>query len=293
MRSLSRNLRGALLILASAIGFGLMPILAIYAYGGGANVTTLLLFRFSIAAVVLFGCALWSGAELRIDKRQVLFLALLGGVLYTLQASTYLSSVHYITPSLAALILYTYPVMVGTLDVLLGAEVFRSRILLAGAVSLGGVAMILGVSGSAVNGIGVLLALSAAGIYTSYIMIGNRVVKQLPPLVVSAYVSLFAGLTMLVFGVATHQLDFGLTPVAWWAILGIAGFSTVIGILAFFRGLELVGSTLASILSTAEPLVTALLSALLWGERLSPMQMLGGAAVLLGATLAVTTSQQE
>jgi drug/metabolite transporter (DMT)-like permease len=52
----------------------------------------------------------------------------------------------------------------------------------------------------------------------------------------------------------------------------------------FFAGLQRVGPTTASIISTAEPVVTVLLAFLVFGELLGPVQLVGGALVL-GAVL--------
>jgi drug/metabolite transporter (DMT)-like permease len=48
----------------------------------------------------------------------------------------------------------------------------------------------------------------------------------------------------------------------------------------FFAGLSRVGPTTASILSTVEPLVTVMLASVVFGERLTPAQLAGGALVL-------------
>lgn len=50
------------------------------------------------------------------------------------------------------------------------------------------------------------------------------------------------------------------------------------------------GATTASILATLEPLVTVVLAALIFGERLSGAQ-LAGAAVMLGAVLVLTAQR--
>ncbi|UED78015.1 DMT family transporter [Brevibacillus sp. DP1.3A] len=71
-------------------------------------------------------------------------------------------------------------------------------------------------------------------------------------------------------------------------LLGIVVFSTVVAISFFFRGLQLIGSTKASVLSTLEPVVTFGFSAMLFGEAFSLLQLLGGCAVLVGAALIVS-----
>ena len=74
------------------------------------------------------------------------------------------------------------------------------------------------------------------------------------------------------------ELDFGADGWAW--IGAIALVSTVGAVLLFFAGLERVGPSAASILSTLEPVVTVALAAAAFGEALGAVQLAGGALVL-------------
>lgn len=264
-----------------------MPIFALYAYQGEVNVSTLLLLRFSLAAIIFFTYLKISRVKARITKSQLLSLFLLGGVLYTLQSSFYFSSLQYIPASLTALLLYTYPAFVALLSFIFDKEKLGTRMIGSIAISLAGLTMVLGTSFGEINLFGMLLALAAAITYSFYILLGNRVVRELPPPVTSAYVALFAALSFATIGTVTDGISFDFKPVAWAAILGVVLFSTLLAMFFFFRGLELIGSTKASILSTIEPLVTIGFSALLFHEWLTPLQAIGGIAVLIGAMLVV------
>jgi drug/metabolite transporter (DMT)-like permease len=55
----------------------------------------------------------------------------------------------------------------------------------------------------------------------------------------------------------------------------------MIAISLFLASLPRIGAARASLLSTLEPVVTVLLAAALLGDRLSPLQLLGGALVLV------------
>ena len=68
-------------------------------------------------------------------------------------------------------------------------------------------------------------------------------------------------------------------------LAAIAVISTVAAIGLFFAGLRRVGSTTASIVSTAEPLTTVLLASVVLGESLNTVQLLGGALVLAGVVV--------
>jgi drug/metabolite transporter (DMT)-like permease len=66
----------------------------------------------------------------------------------------------------------------------------------------------------------------------------------------------------------------------WLAIVTIALVSTVLAITLFFAGLERIGPTRASTLSTLEPVVTVTLAAIVLGETIAPVQLVGGALIL-------------
>lgn len=290
---MSQRYFGAVLIAISAFGFGLMPLFALYAYAGGATVGTVLALRFAITAAFFFTYLAWRKIPLALTRKQLWSLVILGGLCYMLQSHCYLSAVRFISPSLAALILYTYPIMVAILSFIMDRHPISSRSVAAIIISLSGVALMLGVSGDSIDSKGVFLAFTAAVVYSFYIVLGDRVVRELPFTVTSAFIALFAAASLFVVSLATGDLHFAFNCQAWLAILAIALFSTVIAMLAFFRGLEIVGSTQAAILSTTEPVVTVCLSALLLKERLTAWQLIGGLAVVLGATLAATAKQTD
>ena len=283
---------GVLLILLSAFGFGLMPIFAAYAYAGGVNVPTLLFLRFSLAAICFFSYLSWRGAALRLRRRELLPLLFLGSFLYTLQSTFYFSAVRYIPASLAALILYLYPVFVAGMAVWLEKEPLTLQLVLPAVLSLAGIAVVLGAPLAEMNGMGVSLAFGAAVVYSVYIILGRRVVSTVSPLVTSAYISTFAALSFLLFGLVDQSLQFAFSAATWTVIGGVVMFSTILTMAAFFAGMERIGATRASILSTVEPVITIGCSALLLGERLSWMQGVGALLVLLGAVWVVWQRQQ-
>lgn len=66
--------------------------------------------------------------------------------------------------------------------------------------------------------------------------------------------------------------------------------ATMLPVVTFLAGLERIGPTNAAVPSTLEPVVTVLLAALLLGEMLKPITLLGGALILLTVML-VTHSE--
>jgi len=107
----------------------------------------------------------------------------------------------------------------------------------------------------------------------------------MPPRVLSALVCTGAAASLSVGSVLLGELRPGELTAAGWRWLGcIAVICTVASISLFLAGLQRVGPTTASILATAEPLVTVLLAMLVLGEMLGPLQLLG-VVVMLGGVL--------
>lgn len=271
--------RGILLCLISATGFGLMAILAKEAYAVGMSVPTLLTGRFFFAS-----CALWAIVAVRrpvITRRGVLVGLGLGAIGYTAQAGTFFSSLRYIDASLTALLLYFYPALVFIAAVFLGRErVSRAKLGALLAASAGVALVLVGGGTGGLHPLGVGLAVSAAFVYTVYILVADQAGQGVDPFLLSACITTGAGVTTGVGSAAAGWLDFGLPATGWVLIIALASVSTVLPITTFLLGLRLVGASTASIVSTFEPVVTVVLAVALLGEALSAGQLAGGVLVL-------------
>jgi drug/metabolite transporter (DMT)-like permease len=124
------------------------------------------------------------------------------------------------------------------------------------------------------------MAISAAVAYSCYILVADTVVAKLEPFLLSALIATGGAATFWTVGALDGGLDTGLSTHAWLDIAGIVLVSTVLPITAFLAGLQRVGPSTTSILSCFEPVVTVSLAMVLYGERLGPAQLAGGALVL-------------
>jgi drug/metabolite transporter (DMT)-like permease len=111
------------------------------------------------------------------------------------------------------------------------------------------------------------------------------------PQVLTAHVLPGAAVSYLAFGAATGRLAAPGTGYEWALVVAIAVVATALPIFTFFAGLRRIGASKASIVSTAEPVVTLLLGAAALGEPITPVTVVGGALVL-GGVLVVQTSPE-
>lgn len=278
--------QGVALIALSAAAFGVMPIFARVAYANGADVYGLLLTRFAVAFVLLLGCV----RVLRVrmpSLRRTLVLAAMGGIGYVGQSFCYFVGLRYAPASLIALLLYLYPCFV----TLLAVAFLRERLSWVGIgalllCSLGCVLTVGAAGGTGARPLGMALGIGAAVVYSIYIVIGARatagVDARATTTVVCGAATLVLALICIARQVAGHGPRWSVGAAGWLAMGGIGVLSTVVAILAFFAGLQRLGAARAAMLSTLEPVVTVLLAALWLGERLTPLQGVGGVLILAG-----------
>lgn len=272
-----RRTAGVLLALTSAGSFGVMPVLTKIVYEDGAEPVGVLAVRFTLAAALLLALARVRGEALP-RGRPLVALAALGGIGYVTQALCYFFALERISAGLTSLLLYFYPALV----VLLGALLLRDRPrpLAVGCVAVATLGTVLTV-GPVGRGqvVGVLLGLASALLYALFVL-GNSRVKGVPPFA-SAATAITAGAVSYDLLALVTRPRFPEAPSAWLALVGIAVFGTVVAVSAFFAALALLGPADTAVVSTVEPVVAIAVAGLVLGERLSPLQLAGGAVVLL------------
>ena len=276
-----KQLTGILLIAISAASFGTLAIFGRFLYADGMDTFTMLFLRFGLAAL-LMAVILVTRREAIPRGKILLQLIGMGGLGYVGQSFSYLTAIKYASAGLVALLLYLYPMFVFVLSVI----VLRERVtwLKVAALSLAllGTALTVDPAGGQLQGI--LLAICAALIYSVYIIVGTNVMKHVSPVQSSMVIFASAG---AVYGtlMAFNGIHFPASSSGWLGVAGIVLIATVIPVVAFLAGLERIGPTNAAMLSTLEPVVTVLLAASIFEERLKPIVILGGGLILVAVIL--------
>jgi drug/metabolite transporter (DMT)-like permease len=219
--------------------------------------------------------------------RLLLGLILMGAVGYVGQSLTYFTALTMAEARLVALLLYLYPAVVTLLSALFFKESLTRWKISALLFALVGTALTVGLTGTA-RVTGILLALAAAIIYSVYILVGSRIMPKTNALSASTTVITAAGVVYVGI-VAVRGPVFPQTLLGWGAIFALVLVSTVIGIVTFFAGLERIGPSRASTLSTFEPVVSVSLAILVLGETISPLQVLGGILILVAVLVCSVT----
>jgi drug/metabolite transporter (DMT)-like permease len=280
-RPLPRETVGRIEILLSAVGYGFIGIFGKQAYDAGLAPGELLTLRFSIAALVLWTYVFAARRELlRLRPRTIAACAALGVGGYALFTTLYFQALRGLSASLSALLLYTFPVIVTVAARVLFKEEIGWRRSVALPVVAAGLVMLLWGETRVTNWSYVALGLGSAVFYSAYILASSRALRGVNGLAAGLVITTAAALALAIVDTPSVETVRSLDAAAWSSVVGLAVVSTVGPVILFLRGLEKLTNAEVSILSLLEPITAVVASAILLGERLSPVQLAGGAIIL-------------
>ena len=276
-----KQLTGILLIVISAGSFGTLAIFGRFLYADGLDIFTMLFLRFGIAALLILAILLVRRE--RFPRGKILLQLIgMGALGYVGQSFSYLTAIKYASAGLVALLLYLYPMFVFVLSVIVLHEKATWVKIVAIISALLGTALTVDPAGGQL--LGILLAISAALIYSVYIIVGTNVMRHVSAVQSSVVIFASAG---AVYGILMvfNGVHLPSTSSSWINTVGIVLVATVIPVVAFLAGLERIGPTSAAMLSTLEPVVTVLLAAWIFGERLQSIALFGGGMILIAVIM--------
>ncbi len=282
---LTDRVKGFLFIIVATCAFGTIPIMSKVAILHGAASADINFTRFAIVTAFYVVYMRAKRISWKVGRRNVLTLLALGFLCYGNVALFFYLAMQTISPAVGEILLYTYPAMVAVGSHFFLRERLTGAKLVSLAAALAGCLLVLYAPMTAVNTKGVIFAILTAVCYSAYIIGNKKALKQVDPVVSAAYMAACCMVYFLVFGLTTHTLSFSYDPVSFIAMLVLAFWCTIIGILSFMRGLILLEATTASIVSTFEPVFTLVISALFLHDPITWVQVAGGGIILGGVLL--------
>lgn len=261
-----------------AIGFS-----AIFVRQAGVPGTVASFYRMAIPTAILAGPAIkrlrerkWSGPPLR--------WAVMGGFVFALDLSFWASGVVISGATIPTLLANTAPVWVGLGALLFFREELPRKFWIGLAIALLGTALVLGLESlrSMSLDLGALLGLLAGIFYGAYFLITQLGRKSLDVLSYFWVSGVSATAALFIFNLLLSQPMWGFTSKTYFNLLALGLISQGVGLLAINYVQGFLPATIVSTTLLGQPVVTALLAGPLLGEKLQPLQIVGGAAVLLG-----------
>jgi drug/metabolite transporter (DMT)-like permease len=276
----------SVLILVSAVLYGVSPILAKVAYAYGVSTLTLLAVRSTFATACLWLGLAASGRSARVPSFSLAALLVTGTTLIPVQVFGYFWALGALPASSASVLIYTFPLHVAWMGRVflrehLGPdEVAVLIVVVAGALLVAGQTPL--PAGGSLQLFAIAVSTLTAGLY---MVVARRIVRDVEPVAAMAILAPASAVTYSAVGLATGQLQINLPPVAIAATLGSAALANIAAPLLLLSALRSVPAARAAMLGTLEPVVTVLLSVLFLGDAMTALRALGITIVIGGIAL--------
>ncbi|CRE99174.1 TPA: DMT family transporter [Yersinia enterocolitica] len=274
--------RGAVEMIAAMLISGTVgwPVIA-----SGQPAVTVVFWRCVFGAFAMFiACFVLGLLKRGVLTRQHIAIAIIGGITLVLNWVLLFGAYSYASISVATVTYHTQPFMLVGLGVLFFGEKLTANTLGWLLVAFGGMLfIIIGQQGAITLGsdylIGVVMALGAAFMYAVTAAIIKRL-KGLPPHLI-VLIQLLVGAILLAPFV--RWSDFPLPGSTWGLLLIIGVIHTGLMSSLLYGAIQKIPTSLVGALSFIYPVVAIFVDWLVFGHRLSVMQMVGASAILLAA----------
>jgi drug/metabolite transporter (DMT)-like permease len=277
--------------LFAATLYAVATLSAALAYDAGSNPGTVIWLRFAFSTLTLGLLAATLRRRLRPARRDwpALFGIALGAFGTT---NGYLTSVAFIPISLAVLIFYTFPLLVGIAEPLLERRPIGLRMLACSLLAFVGLALALGPSFESLDWRGILLAAVASASGLIAFLSTRRLSAQADSIASSAVTLAMCWLAMSLLLPLTSAPALPDGSIGWLG-LAAAALLFMIAYLLQLLALRLAPAGPVALIFNAEPALTVVLAWAILSQSLDPVQAVGVVLVVLALVAAALLRRRQ
>lgn len=285
------KLKGTICGIVAAISYGTNPLGALFLYKEGVNPSSVLFYRFSLAAIILGCLMIIRKTSFKVTKKELALLAGLG-LMFGISSLSLFTSFNYIDAGIASSLLFVYPVMVAVIMAVFFKEKITFVTVLSICLALGGIALLYkNESGATLNTLGVALVMISSLSYALYIIVVNKSAMLMSSVKLTFFVLLFCVATIIIrsfFGESNH-IQMLTTPAMWgWALM-LALLPTIVSLILMVIAVHNIGSTPTAIMGALEPLTAVMIGVLVFGEVLTTRVAIGIFMILFAVIIIIAS----
>ena len=284
----NKKLLGSLCALASGFCYGVIPLVLLSVSRSGDIPGSLCnMYRQLSGGLVLLPFAVWRIVKLKVSFRHVirlLWVALFSGFI----TLTLYEAFERLPSGITITLHYLYPLF----TLLLGIVFLKQRptrgTVFAIALAFFGVVLLCDLTLMPEHpGPGIALAVLSGFLCAVWLLLVDKLrLGETDRVIYTSLSMLGSGTTLMLYNIVRSRMSVSFTPGQWGSML-LAGALALFAVTLLAQGIRYAGSVIASVLSTMEPIVCTLGSALVLGDPVT-VRMLCGTALVLGAVVLIT-----
>ena len=257
-------------------------VLAKLVLAAGCDVLTMLSLR-SLVGLAFMAAWLRLGQKPKADAR-VRTISLGIGIIFAGLIFCLFKAIAIIDVPTAVLTYFTYPLLTGIAASLAGFDRLRWKGVLCAAAAFFGLAVMIGAHPAGLAFIGIVYALGAACCRTVMLLVTRAYLVGADARVVTWYSLISSTLIFIAASAATQMRNAPQTNLGWLALLGMSITSTAAVFFIVVSTMR-IGPFRTALIMNLEPLTAMVLSAIMLGQVITPVQGIGS-AIMLAALVA-------
>src|SRR5215467_4628881 len=265
--------------IAAGTSLGISDVLAKFVLTDGVDVVSMLSFRSLVGLAFVaswfrFGRRPTANVQVRVVSTAV-------GIIFAGLIFCLFKAIETIDVPTAILSYFTYPLLTGLTAAVAGLEPLRWRGMLCAIVAFCGLALLIEAhpAGSAVAG--VAYAIGAAGYRTAALLVTRAYLVGADARLTTWYSMLSSTVIFLVASFAQQAWNLPQSSLVWTYLVALS-FATTAAILFIFLSTVRIGAFRTAVIMHLEPLTATILSGLVLGQIITPVQALGVIIMLAG-----------
>jgi len=263
----------------AAVSFGFSDIFTKLALLGGMDALTLAAYRGVLGTLFVL---VWLRAvpPRHAHTKRARLIALGVGLLFAANLWLLFVAIRLVAVPIAILSYFVYPLLTGIVGAAIGLERLPLVSAAAAVVALLGLALMLGADTAHLAWLGVGFAIGAALCRVAILLVTRAALSGADSRLTTWYSMLSSTAVLLAVSFALGAPAFSHTGNGWVGFFGVCVCSTI-SILALFASTVRIGAFRTALIMNLEPVVSTLLSIVVLGEVLTPVQFAGGAIMLV------------
>lgn len=285
---MNTNIKGFAYGIITSATFGLIPLFTLPLMAKGMQFDSILFYRFLFASLALTGITVIKKESLRIAKRDIPVLILLG-FFYTASAMFLFWGYNFMSAGIATTLHFTYPIFVTLVMLLFFREKTSWITLLAICLAISGVAR-LSIEGGEIqmSAFGIFIVLLSAVGYALYIITVNKSrVRTMTGRRLTFYVFVVSTLLFAIKAIGNGGIQPVPDVMSFVNLFLLAVLPTVISNITLVQAVHHIGGTLTAVLGAMEPVTAVLVGVFVFSEPFTLNLATGIFLIIVAVTMII------
>lgn len=285
---MNTNIKGFAYGIITSATFGLIPLFTLPLMAKGMQFDSILFYRFLFASLALTGITVIKKESLRIAKKDIPVLILLG-FFYTASAMFLFWGYNFMSAGIATTLHFTYPIFVTLVMLLFFREKTSWITLLAICLAISGVAR-LSIEGGEIqmSAFGIFIVLFSAVGYALYIITVNKSrVRTMTGRRLTFYVFVVSTLLFAIKAIGNGGIQPVPDVMSFVNLFLLAVLPTVISNITLVQAVHHIGGTLTAVLGAMEPVTAVLVGVFVFSEPFTLNLATGIILIIVAVTMII------